>query len=135
MSNDLNDAIERLQSKTIPEAWISPRPSNAEVFCNDFITQARGFLADLSPGHDIQATAVSPDGSSIVLHEIRPFGPNSILCIGVNLDGKKAQSTVSISAAHLKLEEVPSSAPLAKQERVGFLAQVREQPDAPESTS
>jgi hypothetical protein len=101
--------------------------SPSDRYCARFFRQAEAFRAELSPGHELQATLVAPDGSVIILHHIDSSRGQEIVCSGVSPAGKKTQLTVSIAAAVLKLEEVPSSVVLAKQERVGFLSQMGRQ--------
>lgn len=102
--------------------------SPSDRYCARFLKQAEEFYAALPPGREMQATLIAPDGSTVLLHHIDSSRGQEIICTGVCPLGKKVQVTVSIAAAVLRLEEVAAGASLAKQERVGFLAQVREQP-------
>jgi hypothetical protein len=128
----VQEAIKRVHKDVLEPQLIAGRSalterSPSDRYCARFLKQAEEFRASLAPGSEMQATLVSPDGSTVVLHHIDSSHGQEIICTGVNPLGMKVQVTVSISAATLRLEEVPASATLAKQERVGFLAQVREQ--------
>ena len=128
----MQEAIKRVHKEVLEPQLMAGKSalterSPSDRYCARFFKQAEDFRANLSPGSDMQATLVSPDGSTVVLHHIDSSHGQEIICTGISPIGKKVQVTVSISAAILKLEEVSASATLAKQERVGFLAQVREQ--------
>jgi hypothetical protein len=128
----VQEAIKRVHKEVLEPQLLAGKSalterSPSDRYCARFLKQAEEFRANLAPGSELQATLVSPDGSTIVLHHIDSSHGQEIICTGVNPLGKKVQVTVSISAAILRLEEISPSAALAKQERVGFLAQVREQ--------
>lgn len=128
----MQEAIKRVHKEVLEPQLMAGKSalterSPSDRYCARFFKQAEDFRANLSPGHEIQASLVSPDGSIILLHHIDSSHGQEIICAGINQLGKKVQVTVSISAAILKLEEVSASVALAKQERIGFLAQVREQ--------
>lgn len=125
----VQEAMKRVQKQVLEPQLIAGKTalterSPSDRYCARFFKQAEEFRASLSAGHEMQATVISPDGSVVILHHIDSSRGQEIICTGANHAGKKTQLTVSISAAILKLEEVPASATLAKQERVGFLAQV-----------
>ncbi|MBB6051457.1 hypothetical protein [Armatimonas rosea] len=127
----MQEAIKRVHKEVLEPQLMAGKSalierSPSDRYCARFFKQAEDFRANLSSGNEMQATLVSPDGTVIILHHIDSSRGQEIICTGANEQGKKVQITVSISAAVLKLEEVSASANLAKQERVGFLAQVRE---------
>ena len=126
----MQEAIKRVQKEVIEPQIMAGKSaiterSPSDRFCARFFKQAEDFRANLSPGHEMQATLISPDGSIVILHHIDSSHGQEIICTGANQAGKKTQITVSISAATLRLEEVSASVALARQERVGFLAQVK----------
>lgn len=128
----VQEAIKRVHKEVLEPQLMAGKSaiterSPSDRYCARFFKQAEEFRANLSPGSEMQATLVSPDGSTVVVHHIDSSRGQEIICTGLNSMGKKVQVTVSIAAAILKLEEVPVSAALAKQERVGFLAQVQGQ--------
>lgn len=127
----VQEAIKRVHKEVLEPQLMAGKSalterSPSDRYCARFFKQAEEFRASLAPGHEIQATLVSPDGSIVLLQHIDSSHGHEIICAGINPLGKRVQVTVSISAAILKLEEVSATATLAKQERVGFLAQLTE---------
>jgi hypothetical protein len=128
----MQEALKRVHKEVLEPQLLAGKSalterSPSDRYCARFFKQAEEFRANLSPGNEMQATLVSPDGSIVLLHHIDSSHGQEIICTGISPLGKRVQVTVSISAAILKLEEVSAAATLARQERVGFLAQVREQ--------
>jgi len=120
----VQNAINRVQKELIRPQILASKSalverSPSDRYCARFFKQVEDFRANLSPGHDMQATLISPDGSVVILNHIDSSHGQEIVCTGVNEAGKQTQIIVSISAAVLRLEEIPLVTTPAKQ-RIGF---------------
>ena len=121
----VQEAIKRVQKEVLEPQILASKSalterSPSDRYCARFYKQIEDFRANLSPGHQVQATLISPDGSVVVLNHIDSSRGQEIVCTGFNALGKQTQIIVSISSAVLKLEEVPTPSTLAKQKRIGF---------------
>lgn len=121
----MQEAIKRVHKEVLEPQLMASKSalierSPSDRYCARFYKQIEDFRVNLSPGHQVQATLISPDGSVIILNHIDSSRGQEIVCTGFNQLGKQAQIIVSISSAVLKLEEVPTPSTVAKQERIGF---------------